>query len=89
MTKLKLKTETGDFAKIHLQKEVNMDIEACQNDVSESFDHCVKSKMLDKLDSDLQCTPITLKHLGLMPNDCETEAKGSILYQNIKPKSFS
>ena len=82
MTKIKLETETSDFAKIHLQKEVNMDIEACQNDVSESFDLCVKSKMLDKLDSDLQCTPITLKHLGLMPNDCETEANGSIFDQN-------
>jgi hypothetical protein len=40
--------------------------------------------MLDKMDSDLECTPITLKHLSLMPDDCSSEAAAKKALKNVE-----
>ena len=49
----------------------------------------IKAKMLDKMDSDLQCTPITLKHLSLMPDDCSSEAAAKKALKNVEQISKS
>ena len=61
---MSLTTQNHDFAKIHLTKDVNSDLEDCDEDISEDFDSCSKEKIISKLNQDLQCTPITLKQLG-------------------------
>ena len=73
MTKLSLVTQNNDLAKIHLTKEVITDLESCEDNVDESYDSCMKSKIIAKADSHIQCTPITLKHLGLIPENCSSE----------------
>ena len=75
MTKLSLVTQQNDLAKIHLTKKVITDLESCEDEVNENYDGCMKSKIIAKSDSVIECTPVTLKHLGLTPENCSSEVE--------------